>query len=327
MSSKVLFFGNERLGTGVSTSAPTLQALVHAGYEITGVVIAQNHASHSRKARDAEIIQVAKRYNIPVFALSNLNQEKVQLAKLSAEVAVLVAYGKIVPQNIIDIFPQGIINIHPSLLPKHRGPTPIESVILDGDTKTGASLMLLSAKMDSGAVYAQSEITLKGNETKQNLADQLLSLGGQMLLECLPDILSHTLHAKPQDDFLATYDSLIHKNVSRLDWNKPATQLEREIRAYAGWPRSKVSLGDKEIIVTKAHIETNGNVHRKVWAINNLAPDQKSPNGTGIIVESKPDTLGFTTSTEILMIDKLIPAGKNEMTASAFLAGFCSSQD
>jgi len=302
MLNKILFFGNERLGTGVVTTAPTLQALIQAGYQITGVIVAQNELGQSRRARELEIAQVARQHTIPVLSPAKLIDMQPELAALGAEIGVLVAYGKIVPQSIIDIFPRGIINIHPSLLPLHRGPTPIESVILEAAQQTGVSLMHVTAAMDSGPVYAQTSVALSGDETKQNLADQLLNLGKDMLLEHLPAILEARLQPAAQDDNRATYDKRLSKLASQLDWHKPAAQLEREIRAYAGWPRSRTTLAGAQVIITRAHAAEG--------------------NGTAGSLKLDNKQLGVQCDPGILIIDNLIPAGKKEMSASGFLAGY-----
>lgn len=301
MLNKILFFGNERLATGLGTSAPTLRALIEADYKITGVVVAQNEIGNSRNARELEIVQVANAHNIPVLSPKNLHESVDEIAEFGAEIGVLVAYGKIVPQAIIDLFPRGIINIHPSLLPLHRGSTPIESAILNDDSETGVSLMQLAAGMDSGPVYGQSIIQLNGDETKQQLADQLLNIGKDMVIELLPQILDGTLKPVAQDESKATYDSMIDKSASQLDWNKSSVQLEREVRAYAVWPRSRTNIYGIEVIITDSHVIDGIGVTGNIWK------DAKS--------------LGFYTTDGILVIDKLIPIGKNEMDITSFLAG------
>jgi methionyl-tRNA formyltransferase len=158
MSAKIVFFGNERLATGVTTTAPTLQALIDAGYEVCALVVAQNQSGASRKARKLEVAEIAEQHGIPVLVPAKLDDIAGQLKDYGAEIGILVAFGKIVPQAILDIFPHGIINIHPSLLPKHRGSTPIESAILFGENETGVSLMQLVQKMDAGPVYAQETV-------------------------------------------------------------------------------------------------------------------------------------------------------------------------
>ena len=303
---KILFFGNEQLGTGLSTTAPTLQALIAEGYDITGVIVAQKDIGKSRKSKEQEIVQLAESHNIPVFAPTKLADIRDDLVAMKAEAGVLIAYGKMVPQSIIDIFPSGIINIHPSLLPLHRGSTPIESVILGGDTKTGVSLMQLAAEMDAGPVYSQTTIELNGDETKQVLADELQRLGAEMLIRDLPKILDRTLLPTIQDDSLATYDGRISKADGLLDFNQPALTLERQIRAYASWPRSRTSINGMEVIITKAHV---------------------MPSGASIgAVVNNNGQLGIGCSEGILIIDELMPVGKKVMSASAYINGYLNDR-
>jgi methionyl-tRNA formyltransferase len=298
---KILFFGNERLATGLSTDAPVLRALIAKGYDITGVVVAQKAASASRKARNLEIVDVAESHGIVVVSPEKLSEAKDDIAAFKADIGVLIAYGKIVPQNIIDVFEHGIINIHPSLLPLHRGPTPLESVILNGETTTGVSLMSLHKDMDAGPVYAQQEVTLTGKETKAELAEKLIEVGKNMLIEKLPEILDGSLQPKNQDGTKATYDKLIEKTACVLDFNKPAKQLEREVRAYNGWPRSRCNIGMNEVIISQAHAEEADGVMGTLWL--------------------KEKQLGIHCSEGVLIFDKVIPVGKKEMDASDYLLG------
>lgn len=302
MSKRILFFGNERLATGVTTSAPTLRALVEAGYDVAAVVVAQKPVAKSRQGRWLEIMDVAAKHDIEVIALDNLNDSLDKLSAYQAEAAVLVAYGKIVPPALLELFPKGIVNIHPSLLPLHRGPTPIESVILGNEAETGVSLMKLAPKMDAGPVYAQQVVKLNGDENKQQLADRLADIGASLVAQNLPAILDGSLQAKGQDDSQATYDQPLSKQDGLLDFNKAAAVLEREVRAYYGWPRSRAQLGAIDVVVTKSRvIEGNGQP-------GSLYPSSKQ--------------LGVYTGNDILIIDKLVPPGKTEMTAEAFLAGY-----
>jgi methionyl-tRNA formyltransferase len=302
MNERLVFFGNERLATGVMTTAPVLQGLVQAGYRVAAVVVSQSDVPRSRKARPLEIVAVAEKLGIPVLAPDQTSQLKDRLKNLRAEAGILVAYGKLVPKEVIDALPRGIINIHPSLLPKHRGSMPVESVILTGEKQTGVSLMRLAEKMDAGPLYAQQKLPVRENITKQELADSLLSLGKDMLLEHLPSILSGSLRPEAQDDLNATYDKQIAKDAGKLDTSKTAEELERAIRAYAGWPRSRIKLGTTEVIITKAHASTAEGTMGTLWL-----------EGT---------ELGIHCAEGTLIIDSLIPPGKKEMTAQAFLAGY-----
>jgi methionyl-tRNA formyltransferase len=302
MSNRILFFGNERLATGVDTDAPTLRALLANGYEVPAIIVAQSQNGKSRRERQLEVSAIARQHNIPLLAPADLAEAQGQLASFKAEAAVLIAYGKIVPQAILDLFPRGIINIHPSLLPLHRGPAPIENAILSGASETGVALMRLSAKMDTGPVYTQQIISLNGAETKQAIANKLSAIGVEMVLEYLPGVLDGSLKPTPQDDKAATYDQLITKADSQLDWTKTAAVLEREIRAYAGWPRSRTTIGFTDVLITGAHAGEGANEPGTLW------------------LEDKQ--LGIYCSEGVLIIDSLIPAGKKEMSAAAFLAGY-----
>ena len=302
MSNRILFFGNERLATGVSTASPMLRALVAAGYEVAAVVVAQAEAGQSRQSRQLEIAAAAEENNIPVISPENINKAVDEIAAFDARAAVLVAYGKIVPPQVLDLFPRGIVNIHPSLLPRHRGPIPIESVILNGVTETGVSLMKLSPEMDAGPVYVQEAVQLNGSETKQDLADKLALLGKDMLLDKLPMILDGSLEPSEQNDSEATYDKPLEKRHSELDFSKPAEQLSREIRAYAGWPRSRTKIGSTDVIITSTQ------------------PGKGSGKPGEIKVEDKQ--LVISTSDGDLIIESLIPSGKKMMTSREFLAGY-----
>jgi methionyl-tRNA formyltransferase len=301
---RIIFFGNERLATGVSSTAPTLQKLLDAGYDVAAIVL-KNEPTASRNIRKLEIAELAEQKSIPVLTPSKLSEILPELKKYDASAGVLVAYGKIVPQSVIDAFPAGIVNIHPSLLPLHRGPTPLESVILNGEPRTGVSLMQLAKEMDAGRVYAYSAIDLDGTESKQFLADELLEIGSEMLLATLPRIISGEIVGAPQDDALATFDKLIAKEDSIINWQKPAEQLAREVRAYFTWPQSRTILGDHAVIVTQVHAEAGEGSPGEVWRSGKA--------------------LGVYTGKGILMIDKLKPAGKAEMAIEAFLNGYGKS--
>ena len=304
-SSKVVFFGNERLATGVSTTAPTLRRLINTGYDIVAVV-SNYEAGTSRQSRKLEIQKVTDDNNIPLLLPKNPRDIIETLKAYQADIGVLVAYGKIVPQSIIDIFPKGIINLHPSLLPLHRGPTPIESVIINGDDKTGVSIMQLVKEMDSGPVFAQKEIMLTGQETKQELTNSLVEIGSNMIIEELPGIISGAITPKPQDDAKASYDGLISKKHGVLDLSKTAVQLEREIRAYASWPQSHTRLIDIDVVITKAY----------------CFPGNGVPGS--IEIDKKKNKILIYCGKGHLSVDRLKPIGKSDIDVASFIRGYSS---
>lgn len=250
---KLVFFGNERLATAATTSAPVLRALVAAGFEIEAV-FASHREPISRQKRDLEIGPVAHAYHIPVILPGEKQDILSKLQKHQTEAAVLVAFGKMIPQAVIDMFPKGIINVHPSLLPGLRGPTPVETAILEGLNKTGVSLMKLSAKMDAGPVYVQKEMALKGNETKFQLARKLNEVGAELLADNLSSILNGDLEPIPQDESAATYTRLLTKSDGLIDFKQPADLIERKVRAFLGFPKTRAEVFGQDIVITKARL-------------------------------------------------------------------------
>jgi methionyl-tRNA formyltransferase len=252
---RIIFFGNERLVSGLESSdTPVLRALIDAGYEICAVV-ANDSGTKSRKQKTLEVAELAKANNIPVHLPARPMDIYDELATYRADAGVLVAYGRIVPQKLIDLFEYGIINIHPSLLPKYRGPSPIESAIANGDESTGVSIMALTAKMDAGPVYHQVEFNLPTYETAPHLSQKLGGLAATELIAALPRIFSGELTPQPQDESRATYCQLISKSDARLDpATQTAEQAERLVRAYKAFPRARLNIGGHDLILLEAKV-------------------------------------------------------------------------
>ncbi len=248
---KLIFFGTEQF------SVPTLKALVSSEYNIVAIVTKPD----SRKGRGNKLFvhpikQVGIDNNIPVLQPEKLSDIKNDLLALKPDFAVLVSYGKIIPQSIIDIFePIGIINIHPSRLPHYRGPSPIESAILAGDSETAVSIMKLDSGMDTGPVFAQLPVYLTGSENKLQLSEMLSKTGAEFLLEILPDILSGKVTPVIQGDNDVSVTSLIHKEDGVLDpTTDNATHLERKVRAYLNYPKTHLNISDNDVVVTSAKV-------------------------------------------------------------------------
>lgn len=296
-STKILFFGNERLVSGLKRSnAPVLQGLINRGYNMVAV-ISHHTDSKSRNQRNLEVAQIAEQHNIPVHLPNRPTDIIDTIAAYKADIAILVAYGRIIPQRVIDLFPKGIINIHPSLLPKYRGPTPIESAIVNGDPETGVSIMQLTAGMDTGPVYGQVAVDLNGTETKFDVYDTLSTKGADLLFDLLPSIIDGSLQPTSQDDSKASYSQLLKKEDGHLDLTVlTAHQAECRVRAYLGFPKTKLSALGQPIIITKAHV----------------AHQQKTP-------------LDFICQDgAFLSVDELIAPSGKLMNADAFLHGYAA---
>lgn len=288
-SKTLVFFGTEEF------SLTALTGLIEAGYSIAAVVTKPD----SRKGRGQKLIPpsvkvVAERHNIPVLQPQKLSDIADTIKTLDHPVGVLVSYGKIIPQSIIDLFSPGIINLHPSLLPLYRGPSPIESAIKNGDAVTGTSIMQLSAKMDAGPVYAAKEYPLHGTETRLELYHTLATIGTDLLLEVLPQIMSGELQPIEQDESRAVYCQLLQKQDALLDPNAVSAQAaERLVRAHIGFPKTKLTIHGAPVIITKAHVS-----HEKNTPLDILCQDGA-----------------------FLSIDELIAPSGRTMDSAAFMRG------
>lgn len=254
MSKTIIFFGTDTF------SASALTALIDAKYTIGSVITKPDSKSGRGQRLSAPLVkQIAREHGIPVWQPTQLSEIVDDIKAIDDPdnlIGVLSSYGRIVPQAIIDLFSPGIINIHPSLLPMYRGPSPIETAIMNGDAQTGVSIMKLTAEMDAGPIYAQEIYDLDGTETAPQLYDILSTLGGRMLIETLPGIIEANLLPSPQAN-TPIYCYLLKKEDALLNPDEmTAVQAERHVRAYLAFPKTKILIKNETIIVTKAHITT-----------------------------------------------------------------------
>ena len=247
--SPVVFFGTEDF------SLYSLKTLIEAGFPVVAVVTKPD----TKRGRDRALTQpavksYAEEHGVLVLQPSNLSDITQYIGSLSSPVGVLASYGKIIPQSILDLFSPGIINIHPSLLPKYRGPSPIEAAIEHRDSRTGVSIMRLVREMDAGPIYAQVPYALDQTESKPELYNTLGLMGANLLVHTLPSIVDGSLQPIPQNESEATYCPLLSKKESLLDPKKITPgDAEARIRAHLGFPRTRMTIAGHEIIVTKAH--------------------------------------------------------------------------
>ena len=299
ISETILFFGSGPV------AAESLRLLAQ-DFTIEAVVTKPRPPHHKG---DVPVMRVATQLGLTVFTASNKTQLDALFATSPVEsrIGVLIDFGIIVSQKVIDYFPLGIINSHFSLLPQWRGADPITFSILSGQRRTGVSLMLLVEKMDEGPLLAQTPFDTENTMTTPQLTDALIDVSYRTLQQILPLYLHGEATPAPQNAVTLapttpTYSRQLTKDDGWIDWHKTAGQLEREVRAYAGWPKSRTRIGNIEIVITKARtVEEKGNPG--VRAIS---------NGEAMVYCGKG----------ALILDELKPAGKKAMSGKAFLAGY-----
>jgi methionyl-tRNA formyltransferase len=290
LSQPIVFFGTEDF------SLYSLKALVTAGFPIVAVVTKPDTArGRGNILTEPAVKTFAVSHGIPVWQPTRLLDIIDDIKQFDTPAGVLVSFGKIIPTAIIELFSPGIINVHPSLLPLYRGPSPIESAIKNRDAKTGVTLMKLAPKMDAGPIYTQVPYALDQTETKPELYDTLGQLGANLLVQKLPAILDGTISPAEQDDSEATYCQLLSKDDSLLD---PSTvtpgEAEALIRAHLGFPRTRVTIGEYTVIVTKSHAVMT----------KNTPLDIECQNGA------------------FLSIDEVVAPSGRTITGDAFLRGY-----
>ena len=288
-TNQIIFFGNEQLAQGVKAGTPIFDALLANNYQICALVLP---AAHVRKP--FQIAVKAEKAGIPIHYVTKGRELLPIIEQYQPQLGVLAAFGKLVPQSAIDAIPGGIINIHPSLLPKYRGTTPIESPLLNGDSKTGVSVMRLVKEMDAGPLLAQAEVEITPETTKQELYEALSQKGMELLLQVLPGALAKNAAETAQDEAQATFTAKLDKSQSELKFaDKGASALVREVVAFAGFPKSKTVLLDIPCTITKAHVADEPAT----------ILDQKCADG------------------KYFIIDRLLPENSKEMDAKSFLNG------
>jgi methionyl-tRNA formyltransferase len=231
---RLLFMGTPKFAVPVLAGLTRLD-----GCDVVGVYTPPDRpAGRGRRAQSSPVKEFALEHGLLVNQPATLRSAEVQadLALLNPDIIVAAAYGKLLPAPVLELPPLGCLNIHPSLLPRHRGPSPVATAILEGDQVTGVTLMLLNEGMDTGPLIAQTEYPLGGSETAEWLTETLFGLGGDLLLETLPQWQTGQLEATPQDDTLASVTRKLERADGLADWSLSAAELERRARAFTPWP-------------------------------------------------------------------------------------------
>ena len=240
---KILFMGTPDF------AVPSLAALLDAGHEICGVFTQPDRPKNrGMKLQAPPVKEFALSHDIPVFQPETVKDGAAleQIRSLAPELIAVAAYGRILPEDILNYPQYGCINVHSSLLPKYRGSAPIHWAILNGDKQTGVTIMHMAKAMDAGDIIAQSVTDIDPNETVETLHDRLSEMGATLLLEVVEQIGNNTATRTPQDERLVTYAPMLSRELSPLDWSKNAQQLHDQIRGLVPWPATSTDLFSSE---------------------------------------------------------------------------------
>ena len=243
----LVFFGSGPVAT------KTLQGLTKTGFKLEAVITKPKPAHHRG---EFPVLRFCAQHKIASLTPQNKQElsELFSQKRFKSPLGLVVDYGLIIPADVIEGFEKGIVNSHFSLLPQLRGADPITFAILSGQTETGVSLMLIDEKLDEGPLLVQKNLKIALEETAPSLTVKLIALSNQMLAENLPRYLAGELLPYPQPKDPPTYSRKLTKEDGVMDWSKPTQVLEREVRAYAGWPKSTTKIFGQKIIVTSARL-------------------------------------------------------------------------
>jgi methionyl-tRNA formyltransferase len=304
---RVIFFGTPNF------AIPPLKALLKTDFEIVGVFTeAPRPVGRHQEILPSPVKIFAEKNNLPVFMPENAKSPEVakQINALAPDVAVVTAYGQILPQELLKIPKFGFINIHPSLLPKYRGASPIQSAILAGEMETGITIMLMDAKMDHGPILAQEKIAIGDDEDTPSLLARTAELGAKILPRVIIDFVGGKIEPKEQNHEAATFTKILKKEDGKIDWQKSAREIYNQIRALRPWPGtwSIFKIKNQELRIKIL----DGRPIKKSLEKIEIGTFLKTPDGR----------LAIKCGDDALIISKLQPEGKKEMSAAEFIRGY-----
>ena len=290
-------------------AVPSLEALVAAGHEVCGVFSQPDKpvGRHQNKTKPTPVKTSALAHDIPVFQPETLRDGAAlaQLKELAPELVVVAAYGRVLPDEMLSLPPKGCINVHSSLLPKYRGSAPIHWAVVNGDKETGVTIMHMALALDAGDIISQVKTPIDPDETVEMLHDRLARLGADLLVETVQNIADGTATRTPQDESQVTLAPMLSRELSPMDWTKPARTLHDQVRGLIPWPSATAELNGVKckIFATAVLDETTGKAPGSV-----LAADKK-----GLKIACGEGT--------VLRIDTLQAAGGKRMAAADYLRG------
>jgi len=310
---KIVFLGTPDF------ALPTLEKLANSPYRPVAVFCAPDKPTGRRQILTPPPTKIlAQKYHIPVYQPADKKELAAQIAKLQPDLILSAAYGIIVSKEVLETPKLGCLNIHPSLLPKYRGASPLQNAILNGDTKTGVTIFKMDEKMDRGPLVAKSEYRIANPKiTTPELSEILASAGAELLLNILPDYLAGKIKEESQDEAVATYTKIIKKEDGRLDWQKSAKEIGQQIRAYTPWPGTYsqwlMTDGKWQIVKIQEASLAEQSGQKQIYS------EQSRRVGEVFLMDA--DNLAVQTGNGVLIIKKLQAEGGKPLSASDFLRG------
>lgn len=246
---RIVFFGTPDF------AVPSLQTLVSGPDRVVGVVCQPDRpAGRGQHLTSPPVKRAAEAANVPILQPHKVRTPEFleQLRNWAPELIVVVAYGRILPTTVLELPPRGCVNVHASLLPRYRGAAPMQWAILNGDERTGVTIMQMSEEMDAGDILLQREAPIGADESLPSLHDRLAALGAAALMEALEQLRSGTLKPRQQDPALVTFAPMIRKEDGRIDWSHPAPEIARRVRAFDPWPSAYTAIHGKRLKICRA---------------------------------------------------------------------------
>ena len=230
---------------------PSLAALIAARHELALVITQPDRPGHRNKILPTPVKQAALKHGLHVYQPDRVRSPEsiAQIRWANPELIVVVAYGQILPPEVLEIPPRGVVNVHASLLPRHRGAAPVNQAILSGDAETGVTIMLMDEQLDHGPILAQRTLPIGPEATAPALLSELAELGAALLVEVLADIEKYP--PREQDHTAATVAPRLKKEDGELDWSLPAAEIDRRVRGLNPWPGTSATLADREVKVLR----------------------------------------------------------------------------
>jgi methionyl-tRNA formyltransferase len=289
-------------------SVPTLECLIDSEHEIIGVVTQPDKP----KGRGKHIIHppvkvVALEKGIPVYQPNKVKEQDFMdaMVALKPDLAVVVAFGQILPKAFLELPKYGCINIHASLLPKYRGAGPIQWAVIHGEATTGVTTMYMDVGLDTGDMLLKETVAIEPNETGGSLHDKLSVIGGPLILKTIQAMVENHLVRQPQDNALSTYAPMLNKELGNIDWNQPADRIERLVRGLNPWPSAYTYYEGKLLKIWESEVVRSDALDIPIGSIYEIRDD-------GFVVKCKEDAL---------LIKNLQLQGKKRMSTPDFLRG------